>query len=74
MNKLQIGVTIVLLGLLSACGADNENENEVQQQTPQGVLTNQQQQALDVANSIEQTLLDSAEERRKELEAQLQQR
>ncbi len=74
MNKFRIGVTIVLLGLLSACGVDNENENEVQQQTPQGVLTNQQQQALDVANSIEQTLLDSAEERRKELEAQLQQR
>lgn len=71
MNKSRIGVTIVLLGLLSACSSDNENET--QEQAPRGVLTNQQLQALDAANSVQQTLQDSAEERRKELEAQLQQ-
>lgn len=74
MNKSRIGVTIVLLGLLSACSSDSENENETQEQAPRGVLTNQQLQALDAANSVQQTLQDSAEERRKELEAQLQQR
>ena len=73
MNKSRIGMTIVLLGLLSACSSDDENENQVQEQeqAPRGILTNRQLQALDGANSVEQILLDSAEARKKELEAQL---
>tara|TARA_B100000959_G_scaffold278948_1_gene338261 strand:- start:1252 stop:1431 length:180 start_codon:yes stop_codon:yes gene_type:complete len=59
--------------MLSACGSDNETALETQQQEPRGVLTNQQQQALDAANTIEQAMLQSEEDRRKELEAQLQQ-
>lgn len=72
MDKLRTGMTIVLLGLLAACGSDNENE--VQQQEPQGVLSNRQQEALDAANSVEQILLNSAEDRDKELEARLRPR
>jgi hypothetical protein len=63
------GMTIMLLGLLAACGSDTENET--QEQAPQGVLSTQQQQALDAANSVEQILLDSAQARQKELEARL---
>ena len=72
MDKLRTGMTIVLLGLLAACGSDNENE--VQQQEPQGVLSNRQQEALDAANSFEQILRNSAEDRDKELEARLRPR
>ena len=73
MNRSRIGIIIVLSGLLSVCGSDNESDTETQQPQPRGVLTNQQQQALDAANALEQTLQQSAEDRRKELEAQLQQ-
>jgi|ETNmetMinimDraft_13_1059891.scaffolds.fasta_scaffold19985_3 hypothetical protein len=73
MNKSRILITILLSGMLSACGSDNETALETQQQEPRGVLTNQQQQALDAANTIEQAMLQSEEDRRKELEAQLQQ-
>ncbi len=73
MNKSRILITILLPGLLSACGSDNETAIETQQQQPRGILTNQQQQALDAANTIEQAMQQSAEDRLKELEAQLQQ-
>ncbi len=58
-----------MLSSLCACSSDNEDENP--EQAPQGVLSTQQQQALDAANSVEQLLLDSAEQREKELEARL---
>ena len=74
MYIIRIGITLLLSGLLSVCGSDNETNSETDvQQQPRGVLTNQQQQALDAANALEQTLQQSAEDRRKELEAQLQQ-
>ena len=74
MNISRFGISILVSVLLSSCGSDNETNSatEVQQQ-PRGVLTNQQQQALDAANALEQTLQQSAEDRQKELEAQLQQ-
>lgn len=73
MKIFLVGITIILLPLLSACGADSEESNLTQEseQSQQGILSNQQQQALDAARSVEQTLLDSAEERQKELEARL---
>ncbi len=73
MNKSRILITILLSGMLSACGSDNETALETQQQQPRGVLTNQQQRALDAANTIEQAMQQTAEDRLKELEARLQQ-
>jgi hypothetical protein len=59
--------------LLNACGADSEESNVNQQteQSQQGILSNQQQKALDAARSVEQTLLNSAADREKQLEARL---
>lgn len=73
MKILLVGITVTLLPLISACGADSEEPNLIEEpeQSQQGILSNQQQQALDAARSVEQTLLDSAEERQKELEARL---
>jgi hypothetical protein len=70
---LLVGITVTLLPLLSACGADSKESNLLQEpeQSQQGILSNQQQQALDAARSVEQTLSDSAQERQKELEARL---
>jgi hypothetical protein len=75
MKISRFGIAVLLSGLFSACGSDNETsvETATQQQQPRGVLTNQQQQALDAANALEQTLQQSAEDRQKELEARLQQ-
>ena len=69
MANLKIGATLMFLGILSGCGADNESNP--QGQTPQGVISSQQREAIDAANNVEQALLDAAEERRKELEARL---
>ncbi|MFT7473039.1 MAG: hypothetical protein ACI8XU_002943 [Kiritimatiellia bacterium] len=73
MKILLVGITASLLPLFSACGAESEESNLIQEpeQSQQGILSNQQQQALDAARSVEQTLLDSAQERQKELEARL---
>jgi hypothetical protein len=73
MKNLLLGLVTTLLTLLSACGADSEDSNLSQEpeQSQQGVLSSQQQQALDAARSVEQTLLDSAADREKELEARL---
>lgn len=73
MKILLIGIVTTVLPLLSACGADSEESNLAQEpeQSQQGILSNQQQQALDAANSVQQTLLDSAADREKELEARL---
>ena len=73
MKNLLLGLVTTLLILLGACGADSEESNLIQEleQLQQGILSNQQQQALDAARSVEQTLLDSAQERQKELEARL---
>ena len=59
--------------LFNACGADSEESNVHQQteQSQQGILSNQQQKALDAARSVEQTLLNSAADREKQLEARL---
>ncbi|PCI75711.1 MAG: hypothetical protein COB20_12270 [SAR86 cluster bacterium] len=73
MRLLSLGVIATLLTLLNACGADSEEPNLTQEPEPsqQGILSNQQQQALDAARSVEQTLLDSAADREQELEARL---
>ncbi|MFT7205880.1 MAG: hypothetical protein ACI9JU_000625 [Pseudohongiellaceae bacterium] len=73
MRILLVGITVTLLPLLSACGADSEESNLIQEpeQSQQGILSNQQQQALDAARSVERTMLDSAADREKELEARL---
>ena len=73
MKILLLGLVVTLLTLLSACGADSEESNltEESEQSQQGILSNQQQQALDAARSVEQTLLDTAADREKELEARL---
>ena len=73
MKILLLGLVVTLLTLLSACGADSEESNltEESEQSQQGILSNQQQQALDAARSVEQTLLNSAADREKELEARL---
>jgi len=68
MKKSHMAVAIPLLVLLAGCGSDSDNE----EQSPQGILTGQQLQALEGANSVEQTLLDAAAGREKELEARLQ--
>lgn len=62
-------MSFMLFALVAACGSDDENE--IQEQAPQGVLSTQQQQALDAANSVEQILLNSAQARQKELDARL---
>jgi len=41
------------------------------EQLQQGMLSNQQQQALDAARSVERTMLDSAADGEKEIEARL---
>ena len=69
MKILKIVATLMLLLLSSGC--DTGNESDTQVQTPQGVISSQQREAIDAANSVEQVLLDAAEDRRKELEAQL---
>jgi len=76
MKILLLGVIATSLALLSACGADSEQPNLAQEpeQSQQGILSNSQQQALDAVRSVEQTLLDSAAEREKELEARLRTR
>jgi hypothetical protein len=73
MKNLLLGITATLLALLNACGADSEESNLTQEpeQSQQGILSNQQLQALDAARSVEQTLLNSAADREKELEARL---
>lgn len=73
MKILPLGIIATLLALLSACGADSEESNLTQkpEQSQQGILSNQQQQALDAANTVEQTLLNAAADREKELEARL---
>ena len=73
MKIFLVGLVATMLTLLSACGADSEESNLTQEpeQSQQGILSNQQQQALDAARSVEQTLLDSAADREKELEARL---
>ena len=74
MKILLSGMLATLLTLLNACGADREstNLNQEPEQSQQGILSNQQQQALDAARSVEQTLLNTAADREKELEARLQ--
>tara|TARA_B110000483_G_C17807676_1_gene393886 strand:- start:53 stop:286 length:234 start_codon:yes stop_codon:yes gene_type:complete len=74
MKILLSGILSALLTLLNACGADSEETNLTQESEPsqQGILTNQQQQTLDAAKGVEQTLLNSAADREKELEARLQ--
>lgn len=70
--KTSVFVAIAtLLSLLTACGSESEESN-LNQQPQQGVLSSQQQRALEAAGSVEQTLLDSAAQRQKELEARLQ--
>lgn len=73
MKILFAGIFSTSLVLLSACGADTEESNLTQEpeQSAQGILTNSQQQALEAASSVEQTLLNSAADREKELEARL---
>jgi len=73
MKILPLGLVATLLTQLSACGADSEESNVTQEseQAARGILTNQQQQALEAANSVEQTLLNSAADREKELEVRL---
>lgn len=73
MKILLLGMLVTLLPLLNACGAERESTNLTQEpeQSQQGILSNQQQQALDAANSVEQTLLNAAADREKELEARL---
>ena len=73
MKIFLLGVVATSLALLSACGSDSEGPNLTQEseQSQQGILSSQQQQALDAARSVEQTLLDSAADREKELEARL---
>jgi ABC-type phosphate/phosphonate transport system substrate-binding protein len=73
MRILLFGVIATLMTLLNACGADSEESNLTQapEQSQQGILSNQQQQALDTARGVEQTLLNSAADREKELEARL---
>ena len=72
MKITGIGVAVILSALLGACGSDNDNDNQTQDQAPQGVISSQQREALEAASSVEQILQDSAEERKKALEAQLQ--
>ena len=73
MKNLLLGLVTTLLILLGACGADSEDSNLSQEpeQSQQGILSSQQQQALYAARSVEQTLLDSAANGEKELEARL---
>ena len=73
MKIVLLGVIITLIPLLNACGADSEGPNLTQEpnQSQQGILSDQQQQALEAANSVEQTLLDAAADRAEELEARL---
>jgi len=70
MKNLKIAATLMLLVISTGC--DTDDESNTQGQTPQGVISSQQREAIDAANSVEQALLDTAKERRKELEAQLQ--
>lgn len=73
MKNLLLGLVTTLLILLGACGADSEESNLIQEpeQLQQGMLSNQQQQALDAARSVERTMLDSAANGEKEIEARL---
>ena len=74
VKKLKIESAILLAVLFTGCSSDDISEDQAQQepeQAPRGILTNQQRQALDGANSVEQILQDSAEARQKELDARL---
>ncbi|GJM14274.1 MAG: hypothetical protein DHS20C12_26770 [Pseudohongiella sp.] len=77
MKLLRLGVIAAAIALLNACGADSDEPSPTQAQPPaqtaQGILTNSQQQALDAANSVQQTLLDAAADREEELANRLQQ-
>ncbi|MBL4821366.1 MAG: hypothetical protein JKY98_10325 [Gammaproteobacteria bacterium] len=72
MKTSLLGAVVLSVCQLTACGPNNEST--LQDQAPQGVISTQQQDALNAANGVEKILLDSAEERRKQLEAQLQNR
>lgn len=69
MNRFKIAAAILLFGTLAACDSGDETISE--EARPQGVISNQQQEALDAANSVEQILLDASQDREKELEARL---
>lgn len=74
MKILLLGVIATSLSLLSACGADSDEPTLTQEteQSARGILTNSQQQALEAASGVEQTLLNSAADREKELKDRLQ--
>jgi hypothetical protein len=79
MKKLLYIVIATQCVFLSACGGDSATDNAAEStsqepvQSNRGVLTNQQESALDAARTVEQTLLDAAADREKELAERLRQ-
>ena len=75
MKKIHNTVIALFMFLLIGCGAENGDESVgTAGQSSPGIISAQQQRALDGANSVEQTLLDAAAQRKKDLEEQLQPR
>lgn len=77
MKKFLYLVFAIQSVLISACGSDSPSESVDASQEPaqsnRGVLSNQQEAALDAARTVEQTLLDAAAAREKELAERLRQ-
>ncbi len=69
-NLLRIFVVATVLPALMSCSAEQDALTPVTES--RGVISNSQQQALEAANTVEQTLLDAAAQREKELQERLQ--
>ncbi|HAS48464.1 MAG TPA: hypothetical protein DCS33_04075 [Gammaproteobacteria bacterium] len=87
MKALKLTTSLAALALLFACGSEESPTEPAQTQEPEpeqgqvqaqaqeqarGVLTTTQQQALEAANSFDQSLLDAAREQEEELNRRLQ--
>jgi hypothetical protein len=78
MNILRLVVVGLFLSVLIACGSDSGNDpssgsnsekgNDTEKK--QGAIPEHQLKALDKANNVENTLLESEQKRKKEMEEQ----
>jgi hypothetical protein len=70
MNILRLVVVGLFISILIACGSDSSSENSNDTEKKQGAIPEHQLKALDKANSVENTLLESEQKRKKEMEEQ----
>jgi hypothetical protein len=66
MNILRLVVVALFISILTACGSDSGNDSGKKQ----GAIPEHQLNALDKAKNTENTLLESEQKRKKELEEQ----